>query len=84
MPKKRINKKAVGGMTDPFTWGYNLGHDVIGPALFGKGSISDLPAHEAIHHGAIQPINQKPMAFGWSGGSEYVQPVNAKPSSAWF
>lgn len=49
-----------GGMTDPFTWGYNLGYDVIGPALFGKGSISDLPAHEAIHHGAVQPINQRP------------------------
>lgn len=79
-----INEEAVGGMTDPFTWGYNLGHDVIGPALFGKGSISDLPAHEAIHHGAIQPINQKPMSLSWSGGSEYVQPVNAKPSSAWF
>jgi len=49
-----------GGMTDPFTWGCNLGYSTIGPALFGKGSISDLPAHEAIHHGAVQPINQRP------------------------
>jgi len=29
--------RPTGGIANPFDWGYKIGHDIVGPALFGRG-----------------------------------------------
>jgi len=59
--------RRTGGIANPFDWGYKLGHDVIGPALFGRGeggAISGgdwLSAIRGIGHAVGKPFESIPV-----------------------
>lgn len=67
-----------GGMPNPFDFGYKLGHDVIGPALFGRGMMSGgdfLSAVKGIGHALGKPYEaipiEKMFGLGRSGGKGF-------------